>query len=410
MAESSILAFGRYLRALRERRGCSLDDVASLSQTFPEKINKGYLSRCENGRQKLAFSKVIALSRIYEVPADVLVERMELDLELDRVGGPETEGMSFAELTEAGKKAFRSGYFWLAYGNLRDAVRRSRVDTVRSTFRDRDEQVAIAQMSCATPAHALGRHRFALHEFRFLESTGAFGPKFHPVILERISTGYCAVKDADAATTFADLAIEKAEEFGDNEYLGFLYSSRARVSLLHSRPDVAQTYYEKAYDLHKSSNQMIECAQALNCLAQCHFEMKRYSAARRTAEASRTLSRRLDRPRSYALSLILLGELDELDKKPATAMRRWKQAAEIAKKISDKELRFKADFVMYRRALQTGDQPIARAILRRLRRLAPWIPADNHELTVFKSLVSGDSAPSQQSVSVVQHPLAPISN
>ena len=97
MAEESIKAFGRYLKALRERRAISLDEVASLSQTFPEKINKGYLSRCENGRQKLGFSKVIALSRIYEVPADVLVERMELDLELDRVGGPVTEGMSFSQ-------------------------------------------------------------------------------------------------------------------------------------------------------------------------------------------------------------------------------------------------------------------------------------------------------------------------
>ena len=75
MAESSTKAFGRYLKTLRERRGLSLDDVTSLSQTFPEKINKGYLSRCENGHQKLAFAKVIALSRIYEVPADVLVEK-----------------------------------------------------------------------------------------------------------------------------------------------------------------------------------------------------------------------------------------------------------------------------------------------------------------------------------------------
>ena len=92
MAESCTRAFGRYLKTLRERRGLSLDDVLSLSRTFPEQINKGYLSRCENGHQKLAFPKVVALSRIYEVPSDVLLERMELDMELDRVGGPETRG------------------------------------------------------------------------------------------------------------------------------------------------------------------------------------------------------------------------------------------------------------------------------------------------------------------------------
>ena len=78
MAESSAVAFGRYLRTLRERRGLSLDDVDSLSKAFPDSIGKANLSRCENGRQRLAFSKMIALSRIYEVPSEVLVERMEL--------------------------------------------------------------------------------------------------------------------------------------------------------------------------------------------------------------------------------------------------------------------------------------------------------------------------------------------
>ena len=34
MADSWTIAFGRYLRTLRERRGLSLDDVASLSQPF----------------------------------------------------------------------------------------------------------------------------------------------------------------------------------------------------------------------------------------------------------------------------------------------------------------------------------------------------------------------------------------
>ena len=52
MAESQNIAFGRYLRTLRKRRSLSLQDVASLSQAFAETLNKGYLSRCENGRQR----------------------------------------------------------------------------------------------------------------------------------------------------------------------------------------------------------------------------------------------------------------------------------------------------------------------------------------------------------------------
>jgi transcriptional regulator with XRE-family HTH domain len=114
MAESSAVAFGRYLRTLRERRGHSLDDVESLSRAVPERIGKGYLSRCENGRQRLAFSKMITVCRVYDVPSEVLIERMELDLELDRVGGPETEGLEFEELTKRGKKAAARGAMWEA--------------------------------------------------------------------------------------------------------------------------------------------------------------------------------------------------------------------------------------------------------------------------------------------------------
>ena len=73
----------RRARAAAERRGYSLDEVESLSKALPERIGKGYLSRCENGRQRLAFSKMIALCRVYDVPSEVLLERMELDLELE---------------------------------------------------------------------------------------------------------------------------------------------------------------------------------------------------------------------------------------------------------------------------------------------------------------------------------------
>ena len=234
MAESSTRAFGRYLKTLRERRGLSLDDVTSLSQTFPEKINKGYLSRCENGHQKLAFAKVIALSRIFEVPADVLVERMELDLELDRVGGPETGKMTYAELTDAGKKALQEGFFFKAYGYLRDAVLRAGVDPVKTAFRDADEQSVIAQMSCGTAALALGRHRFALHEFLHLESTGKFGPKFYPIVLERISSLLSRPQGSRSRREVRRSRDQQGPRSQDKEYLGSFSTTRAGSALLKS--------------------------------------------------------------------------------------------------------------------------------------------------------------------------------
>ena len=79
MAETWCKAFGRYLRTLRQRRGLSLREVCSLSQAFAERVDKGYLSRCENGFQGPAFSKIIPLSRIYGVLLDLSDEVAEPD-------------------------------------------------------------------------------------------------------------------------------------------------------------------------------------------------------------------------------------------------------------------------------------------------------------------------------------------
>jgi tetratricopeptide (TPR) repeat protein len=126
----------------------------------------------------------------------------------------------------------------------------------------------------------------------------------------------------------------------------------------------------------------------LNNLAQCYFNMKRYRAARRTLRAAEQLSKSLDQRRTFGLSQILLGELDEIDNKPELAAQRWKEVAESAKELNDRELRFKAEYVLFRQALSLGNIPAARSIERRLRRLAPWMAPDLEEVRLFRELAS----------------------
>ena len=109
MAESCAKSFGRYLKTLRERRGLALDDVASLSKSYADSVAKSYLSRVENGLLSLALPKMIPLCRIYEISTEALVERLELDLELDKLGAPETSGLQFGEMLARGKAAFEHG-------------------------------------------------------------------------------------------------------------------------------------------------------------------------------------------------------------------------------------------------------------------------------------------------------------
>jgi len=241
-------------------------------------------------------------------------------------------------------------------------------------------------MSCGTAARALGRHRFALHEFLYLESTGKFGPKFYPIVLERISSCYRALKDLDLAEKYGDMAIEKGEISPDGQYTGYLFDNRARVAFDREDLPLAIQLYRRAYEAFDETAQSHERVLVLNSLSQCYFDMNRFKAARRACEAAERLSRANNQRRARALSLILLGEVDEIQNRPAQAIRRWKQAVIIAKELNDKELRFKAEFVLLRRALESGDEAVARAIKRRLRRLSPWLSSATQELDDFKKL------------------------
>lgn len=384
MAETSDKAFGRYLRTLRERRGLALHDVASLSSSFPEAITKGYLSRCENGYLTPSFSKVIALSRIYEVPADVLVERMELDMELDRLGGPSTEGMTFSELTLAGKDKLRRGRRWEAYAFLREAVTRSTVDPIELSYAHVEEQSGCSVMNLGSAARALGRYRFALHEFEFLWRVASFPPRRRPVVLERLANCHLAIGSVKQAREFADLSVDSARELAGCDFLGYALHTRAQVALAQADHALAITLYRQAFHSHKQQHNEEGCALALNCIAQCFFDTRRYRAARRSCDAAMRIATMLGQERTRAMSLILLGELDEIDNRPQRAAVRWKEAAQIGLLLRDRQLRFKSEFVLYRHALKNGDSPVARAIERRLNRLAPSVPTDTAELDHFR--------------------------
>jgi transcriptional regulator with XRE-family HTH domain len=391
MAESWCKAFGRYLRTLRQRRGLSLQEVCSLSQAFAENLEKGYLSRCENGHQGPAFSKIIPLSRIYDVPADVLLERLELDMELDRVGSPPTDGMTFAELTKSAEKASARGFKWDAYGYLRDAVFRATVDVPSSTFRDQDEQRACAHMSCGTGAMNLGRYRFALYEYEFIKSSGAMEKRLGAILLERLSQAYRHLNKADQALAHARMAVEEAEQSGEREYLGYVYSNRACQAYSDGDLSTAADFYQKSYRAFRDVGRMTEYARSLHNLSQVFFDLGRPRAARRSLVTAHRMMKPLNQYRTMALGRILMGEMDSRQQEHERAAEHWREAASIARRLNDKVLRFKAEFLLFKQAHECGDQQVARSIRRRLTRLSNWIPSSTPELHDFAKFSARDA-------------------
>lgn len=387
MAESSGKAFGRYMRTLRERRGLSLDDVRSLSQTFPETITKSYLSRCENGYHKLALAKLIPLSRIYEVPADAVLERMELDLELDRLGGSDTAAKGFAELADAMRQLTEHGRRWEAYACARDALACAAGDPVQSRYRDKREQVALATLNVSTMASSLGRNRYALHEALCVLGDEALTSTNRARTCDRVAVIYRRLALLDIAEQYSQQAIREAEAGHDFVGLAYMYSTRAHVALSRSDPHSAIVLFHKSHSLHRDLGNVESAAAALVSVSECHLDLRRMRAARRSCESALQLLQSEPRSLTRATALAVMGKIVEAEGHVDQAVGFWQEAIEVAKEYRDRVLKFKIDLMLFRRALSLGDGSSARAIQRRLRRVSPWIPAELKELTEFRELV-----------------------
>jgi hypothetical protein len=60
MADRMLVAFGKYLRLLRDRRKMSLSDVVTLTKSYPEPVGKGYSVASRARPRRIGFSKMVA--------------------------------------------------------------------------------------------------------------------------------------------------------------------------------------------------------------------------------------------------------------------------------------------------------------------------------------------------------------
>lgn len=385
MASSSTIAFGQYLRTLRERRGLSLDDVAILSRSFADPVEKGYLSRCENGHQSLALSKMIALSRIYEVPSEVLVERLELDLEVEKLGGPDTSGKSFKELLSLGVAAARRGTRWDAYAFFRDAMMQSDEPVIEG-FRDPKEQHLCACMNFSTAAAGLGRNAIALFELLYVDSSDGLSPDYAPTLSERLSRVYRASGDRLRALACADRAVVLSEQLSTTRNLGYTLDSRARLAEEDSDFEGALRFYQRAFDAYTKAGREPERAITLLSIGDVYLRLKRNSAARRALSAAKAIAEPLGQQRTLAHIELTLGDLLKQSDMTDQARIHWRNGLRTAHELRDQGLKFKAEFRLFKQALEDNDASIAEPLARRLRKLLPWVPSDAEELKEFRAL------------------------
>jgi tetratricopeptide (TPR) repeat protein len=308
-----LVAFGKYLKILRDRRKMSLSDVVTLTKSYPEPVGKGYLSRVERGLARVGFSKMVALSRAYEVSLDAMGEKLALDLEVDTLkNAPNSNGKTFAELTDEGVVFNQRGMKWHCYATIR------------------------ATLSHGTAACGTGRYSLALTEFDYVrEHLDVLSHGSVSVVLQQSAVAKRHLGAVAEAFELADQAVEIAKNAPDTKHLGHALETRALLANQTGDHDRSIAVLQEAFAAYKASNSQLDCARTLNNLANSYVSVRRLKAARRSAIAADKLATALGADSIRARSRIHLGEIAVLEGNAKQASVHLHDALEIARRIRD---------------------------------------------------------------------------
>jgi tetratricopeptide (TPR) repeat protein len=386
MAVSAAKAFGLYLRTLRNRAGLSLQEVEDLARNTPGPISKNYLSRCENGQLGLALSKMTILCKIYSVPSDVVLERMELDLELEQIGGPDTENMSYEELIHLGVKSIEGGDYWPGYACYREAVPLAPSGKLSPSFKDHQEQTQIAELNCATAAMRVGKNRFAVFEFRRIETTDHLSPTNVCFLYNRMANASRFAGNHSNARTYSDLAIQQATEIGDDRNLPYYLMNRAFIAVDEADASLAISHGQKAQRLGKRNGDRRVSVDCLNILGSAYLIQNRLTAARKAFSYELEEATELNNNRVIGFILLNFGKLEDKCGHASQAANYWRNAKRKARNAGRKLLSFQADLCLLEQAIRLELEPQRRNAQRRLARLAPFLPQSIDEIATYKAL------------------------
>lgn len=404
MADRMLIAFGKYLRLVRDRRKMSLSDVVTLTKSYPEPVGKGYLSRVERGLARIGFSKMVALSRAYEISLDAFGEKLSLDLEVDELRNPpETSGKTFAELTDEAVVFSERGRKWHFYAALRDALPRAAVDPLREGYRDHRQQVITATMSHGVAARATGRYALALVEFEFVrEHLDALSAEALPIVFQQLAVAKGNLGALDEASVLAERAVELARHAPQKKHLGDALDTRAFLARQANDHASAIAVYQDAFAAYKTVGRRVDCARTLNNIAQSYFDVHRLKAARRALGAAERLATESEADSIRARSRILLGEIEAVEGNAKKASELWHDAIEIARSTRDTVVHFKAEFQLFKQSIAQNNATAVNALGRRLNRMTPWIARSEPEVAEFLRLFSIYRKPKQRSVANLQ--------
>ena len=389
MSVSAATAFGRYLHVVRERRGLTLQEVEDRALAAGHRIDKGSLSRFERGRQRLPVPSLLPLGRIYGVPFEALLERLELDHDAGQLELVEGADPRYEALARLGRRALlRRSRELEAYAYYRDAQ-----DVLRAGRADR----ARASLDVATVARSLGKNRYALHELLQLRSDASLDGGLLAMVLDRLGNCYRCLGHTDRAERCLEESVAVATSANDLSVLAYTYYSLGALEHDRGAWERSLELLARAQRVHREADPTTGAArpnptfevEVLLKMADAQLRRGALDTSGRLALAARRLAAGRQYEAGLGYAEIQLGEVHERAGHDARALDHWSRAVELGRAIANRRLEFVAEFYRFGQMQKAGNPSLARASRGNLERLAPWCPDHLKEVAEFRGLSNG---------------------
>jgi transcriptional regulator with XRE-family HTH domain len=367
--------FGSYLRALRESRKLTLQDVERGTLHDTEPVTRSLLSRLENGKTSVSALKLLALSRLYGVGFGLLAERLELDQDLAEEDREELAGLEPEDLLARARDAGLKGRIHRALLLYERAEAESLGDRSRRPARVR------ARLGVARSLLAAGRFRSAC---RVLEDLSAddLEPRDRAWAYFLLCRGHQHLgRQLMARAVFA--ALEELGATRPQEIETQMPALRAELAAAEGRLGEALEGWLEALDAARQASDAHAETYSLLCLAATERRRENHAAAIAWAERGRALAQSLGFPFLLVKLWTETGRIERERAQPDLARRAWTTGRRLARSLELYPDLFEIYLELWRLAGQQHNDAEQRACLRSLRHLSRFLetlPPEAREL------------------------------
>lgn len=354
--------FGSYLRALREARHLTLEDVERLTLEEPEPVTRSLLSRLENGKAKVSTLKLMALARLYGVRLGLLAERLEIDHELSLDDNEEVLELSPEQLLRRARQAAINGQIHRALYLYEQAE--------IAALTDGDDKLAHvrARLGTARAMLAAGRFRTARSVLEELaaEPLDEEGRAWTLYLLCRCYLGL-------EQHLLAKAVVGSLKELPDPvppEIAALVPGVDAEVLAWEGRLDEALESWLSCLDQSRRTADDEGAVSAMIQLAAIQRRRSQYAEGLRWLDRARSRAEELGLTGHMVGILTEKGRIELLRGRAESARRAWSEARRIARRLRLHRELFDIYLELWRLAEREGQLGQIRACLRTLKQLA----------------------------------------